>query len=45
MVVGISKVDIFFPEAHSLKEKRQSVKRIIEKTRARFNISIVEEGS
>lgn len=42
MVVGISSVDIYLPENHSLKEKRQALKRIVERTRARFNISIME---
>jgi len=42
MVVGVSSVEIFLPENHSLKDKRQAVKRIVEKTRTRFNISIME---
>ncbi len=42
MVVGVSRIEIFFPEAHSLKDKRQMIKKIVEKTRAKFNISIVE---
>ena len=42
MVVGISSVEIFLPENHSLKDKRQAVKKIVEKTRVRFNISIME---
>ena len=42
MVVGVSSIEIFLPENHSLKDKRQAVKRIVEKTRTRFNISIME---
>jgi uncharacterized protein YlxP (DUF503 family) len=42
MIVGVSRVEIFLPENHSLKDKRQSIKRIVEKARARFNISIME---
>ncbi|HOW54805.1 MAG TPA: DUF503 domain-containing protein [Syntrophorhabdaceae bacterium] len=42
MVVGVSRVDLFFPENHSLKDKRQMLKKVIEKTRARFNISVIE---
>jgi len=42
MVVGVSSVEIFLPENHSLKDKRHAVKRIVEKTRAKFNISIME---
>ena len=42
MVVGVSSVEIFLPENHSLKDKRQAVKKIVEKTRVKFNISIME---
>jgi hypothetical protein len=42
MVVGISRLEIFLPENHSLKEKRQAIKKIVERTRGKFNISIME---
>jgi len=42
MVVGVSRVDLFFPENHSLKDKRQMLRKVIEKTRAKFNISVIE---
>jgi uncharacterized protein len=42
MVVGVSRIEIFFPEAHSLKDKRQMMKKIVDKTRAKFNVSMVE---
>ncbi len=42
MVIGISRIEIFLPENHSLKEKRQAMKRIVERTRGKFNISIIE---
>jgi hypothetical protein len=42
MVVGASRVEIFLPENHSLKDKRQAVKKIVEKTRVKFNISIAD---
>jgi uncharacterized protein YlxP (DUF503 family) len=42
MVVGVSSIEVFLPENHSLKDKRHAVKRIVEKTRTRFNISIME---
>jgi uncharacterized protein len=42
MIVGISTIEIFFPENQSLKDKRQLLRRIVEKTRARFSISIME---
>jgi len=42
MIVGISTIEIFFPENQSLKDKRQSLRKIVEKTRAKFSISIME---
>lgn len=42
MIVGISTIEIFFPENQSLKDKRQLLRKIVEKTRARFSISIME---
>ena len=42
MVVGVSSIEIFLPENHSLKDKRQAIKKIVEKTRAKFYISIVD---
>jgi len=33
---------IFLPENHSLKEKRQAITRIVERTKGKFNISIME---
>lgn len=44
MIVGISTIEIFFPENQSLKDKRQAMKKIVEKTRAKFSISIMEIG-
>ncbi len=42
MVVGVSRIEIFFPEAHSLKDKRQMIKKIVDKTRMKFNVSMIE---
>ena len=42
MIVGISTIEIFFPENQSLKDKRQALKKIVEKTRTKFSISIME---
>jgi len=42
MVVGVSRLELFFPENQSLKDKRQVMKKIVEKTRAKFSISIAE---
>ena len=42
MYVGISSVEIFLPDNQSLKEKRQATRKIVEKTKSKFNISIME---
>jgi hypothetical protein len=42
MVVGICLVDIYIPENSSLKGKRQVMKRILERVKNRFNVSIAE---
>lgn len=44
MVVGICHLDVIIPANHSLKGKRQVVKKIIDRVRSRFNISIAEVG-
>jgi uncharacterized protein YlxP (DUF503 family) len=42
MVVGVSKIEVFLPESHSLKEKRQATRKIVERTKGKFNIAIME---
>jgi uncharacterized protein YlxP (DUF503 family) len=42
LVVGVSRLEIFLPENHSLKEKRQAMRKIVERTKGKFNISIME---
>jgi uncharacterized protein len=42
MIVGVSTIEIFFSENHSLKDKRQTTRKIVEKIRTRFNISVME---
>ena len=42
MVIGIITLDFHFPAPNSLKSKRVILKRIIERLRAKFNISIAE---
>ncbi|MBN2467019.1 MAG: DUF503 domain-containing protein [Deltaproteobacteria bacterium] len=44
MVVGICRLDIRIHGNNSLKGKRQVIKRIIERTRSKFNIAIAEVG-
>ena len=42
MVVGICTVELYIPEAHSLKDKRGVVKSIIRRLRNKFNVSVCE---
>jgi uncharacterized protein YlxP (DUF503 family) len=44
MIVGICHLDVIIPANHSLKGKRQVIKKIIDRVRNRFNISIAEVG-
>lgn len=42
MIVGTCQIELIIFEADSLKEKRHVIKSIIERIKARFNISIAE---
>ncbi|HNV69347.1 MAG TPA: DUF503 domain-containing protein [Candidatus Ozemobacteraceae bacterium] len=42
MLVAIGTYDLHFPELHSLKEKRQVLRCLIDRVRAKFNASISE---
>lgn len=44
MVVGVGNIEIFIPDVRSLKEKRGVVRRVIQRTGNKFNISIAEIG-
>jgi hypothetical protein len=42
MYVGALRVELYMPQCRTLKDKRQVVKSIIERTRGRFNVSVAE---
>jgi uncharacterized protein YlxP (DUF503 family) len=42
MVIGVLKLELYFPGSSSLKSKRQILKRIKDRTHSRFNVSISE---
>jgi uncharacterized protein YlxP (DUF503 family) len=42
MVVGLLTIDLHFPGARSLKDKRQVLRSIETRVRGRFNVSIAE---
>ena len=41
-IIGFLEIHLRIPEAHSLKEKRGVVKRIIERLKNKFNVSVSE---
>lgn len=45
MVIGISRVAIEIPHAHSLKEKRRVIRPIVQQIQHRFNVAIAEVDS
>ncbi len=42
MVVGLLTLDLHFPGARSLKDKRRVLRRLIDRMRNRFNVSVAE---
>ena len=42
MIVGLCRIDLFLPESHSLKSKRQVIKGLKDRIRHRFNVSVAE---
>lgn len=44
MIVGILSVSLQVPGSQSLKDKRQVIKSLIEKTKNRFNVAVAEIG-
>ncbi|MBI4744417.1 MAG: DUF503 domain-containing protein [Actinobacteria bacterium] len=42
MIIGSAEMELFLPEANSLKDKRQIVKSITSKIRNKFNVSVAE---
>lgn len=42
MYVGALKLELYMPQCRNLKEKRQVVKSIVDRTRVRFNVAVAE---
>lgn len=42
MFVGIARVTLSIPGAASLKDKRQVLRKLLDRTRARFNVAVAE---
>lgn len=44
MVVGILRLTFYIPGAASLKDKRQVLRKVVDRLRSRFNVSVAEVG-
>lgn len=44
MIVGLCTVELFIPDGHSLKEKRQVLQSLKARLRDKFNVSVAEVG-
>jgi uncharacterized protein YlxP (DUF503 family) len=44
LIVGVLRVELFLGGANSLKEKRRVLKGLIDRIKARFNVSVAEVG-
>jgi uncharacterized protein YlxP (DUF503 family) len=42
VVVGVCRLSLYFPESGSLKTKRQGLRRVIDRVRAKFNAAVAE---
>jgi uncharacterized protein len=42
VVVGICRLSLYFPESGSLKTKRQGLRKVIDRLRAKFNAAVAE---
>jgi hypothetical protein len=42
LYVGALRMELYMPQCRNLKEKRQVVRSIIDRTRSRFNVSVAE---
>ena len=42
--IGVLTLELSLPDAHSLKDKRQTVKSLKDRLRSRFNVAVAEIG-
>jgi hypothetical protein len=42
MIVGVCRLSLYFPESGSLKSKRQPLRKVIDRLRAKFNVAVAE---
>jgi uncharacterized protein YlxP (DUF503 family) len=42
MVIGVCRMELYLPDRHSLKDKRQVIKSLKDRMRQHFNVSVAE---
>jgi uncharacterized protein YlxP (DUF503 family) len=42
MFIGVARYDLFIPDSHSLKDKRQVTRAVTQSVRKKFNVAIAE---
>lgn len=45
MVVAVARLSLYIPHAHSLKEKRAVIRKIVDRTQARLKVHVAEVGA
>ncbi|MCH6556855.1 MAG: DUF503 domain-containing protein [Nitrospirae bacterium] len=44
MIVGLCTIELYIPDGHSLKAKRQVIRSLKQRMRDKFNVSVAEVG-
>jgi len=44
MIVGLCTIELYIPDSHSLKAKRQVIRSLKQRMRDKFNVSVAEVG-
>lgn len=45
MIVAVARLSLYIPHSHSLKDKRAVLRKIVDRTQARFKLHVAEVGS
>ena len=44
MIVAVTRLSLYIPHSHSLKEKRAVIRKLIDRTQSRFKLHVAEVG-
>ena len=44
MIVAVARLSLYIPHSHSLKEKRAVIRKLVDRTQARFKLHVAEVG-